>query len=100
MFPAQSLNTTSASQIVTITNGDVALTALTISMIGGVDSADFAETTTCPTVTQAPFPVANQCAISVTFTPKATGVRTANITVTYTYTDPANTGNAGADDQV
>ena len=79
VFAAQSLNTTSAPETVTLTNGDNTLTSLTISSLGGANPGDFSESSTCaPPLTRG-----GKCAITVTFTPTAIGVRTATITVTY-----------------
>lgn len=75
VFPAQSLNTTSAAENVTITNGDNTLTGLSVAMPTGANAADFAETTTCP----ATLTPGAQCMVSVTFTPTTTGVATASI---------------------
>jgi len=80
-FTGQLITTTSSAQSVTLTNGGTA--ALTISSIAitGVNSGDFAETNTCPGST-ANLAVGAKCTINVTFTPTATGSRTASITVT------------------
>ena len=77
VFPAQSLNTTSAPETVTLTNGDSTLTSLSIAL-GGVNAGDFAETTTCA----APLAPGATCTISATFSPTASGVRKATITLT------------------
>ncbi|MGA7918539.1 MAG: SBBP repeat-containing protein, partial [Candidatus Acidiferrales bacterium] len=78
VFPAQSLNTTSAVENVTITNGDTTITGLSVAMPTGANAADFAETTTCP----ATLTPGAQCMVSVTFTPTTTGVATASIMLT------------------
>src|SRR5207253_3935910 len=68
------LNTTSVAQSVTLTNtGTVALSVTSI-----VASGDFMQTNTCGTSVAA----GANCAISVTFTPTATGTRTGAITIT------------------
>jgi len=77
VFPAQSLDTTSAPETVTLTNGDSTLTSLSVSL-GGANAGDFAETTTCA----APLAPGAQCTITATFTPTAQGVRKATITLT------------------
>lgn len=77
VFPAQSLNTTSAAESVTLTNGDSTLTSLSIAL-GGTNAGDFAETTTCA----APLAAGATCTITATFSPTATGVRKATITLT------------------
>jgi hypothetical protein len=73
-FGNQNLNTTSAAQMVTLTNtGNGALSITSI-----VPSGDYAQTNTCGNSVAA----AGSCTISVTFTPTATGTRTGAITVT------------------
>ena len=47
VFPAQSLNTTSQPQTLTLTNGDSLQTISSIT-ISGTNSGDFTETNTCP----------------------------------------------------
>ena len=77
VFPATVLNTTSASQTVTMTNnGETALTVTNIAATG-----DFAETNTCPSY---PFTMAvgGSCNFSITFTPTGTGVLKGSLTVT------------------
>ncbi len=66
----------SAPQTITFTNN--ATTALTIKSIvpTGTDNKDFTETNNCGTS----LPRKSSCSIIVTFTPTATGLRTANIT--------------------
>src|SRR5207244_2506075 len=73
-FPSQLVNTTSAVQTVTLTNTGTA--ALSVTSI--VASGDFMQTNTCGTSVAA----GANCAISVTFTPTATGTRTGAITIT------------------
>ena len=77
-FSSQSVGTTSAAQTVTLTNNGS--TVLNISSMGitGADSADFAQTNTCGTSLAAG---GGNCTISVTFTPTATGTRTAAVTI-------------------
>ncbi len=77
VFPAQSINTTSPPEVVTLTNGDATLTSLSIAL-GGTDAGDFAITTTCA----APLAPGATCTITATFTPTANGVRKATITLT------------------
>jgi hypothetical protein len=77
VFSAQSLNTTSPSQTVTVTNGDTAQNISSI-VISGVNSSDFKETTTCgPALT-----VGATCTITVSFTPTAPGIRKASVVIT------------------
>ena len=75
-FGSQVLGTSSAAQAVTLKNtGTAALSIVSISL-SGADSSDFApETNNCP----ATLAVSASCQISVKFTPKALGTRTASI---------------------
>jgi hypothetical protein len=76
-FATQTVGTTSAAKNVTLTNNlPTTLTISGISFAGG-DPGDFAETNTC----DGSVPAKGKCTISVTFTPKATGTRTATLTV-------------------
>jgi hypothetical protein len=72
-FGNQLVNTTSASQTVTLTNTGTA----TLSISSMVTSGDFAASS-CPSALAPNTP----CTISVTFTPTATGTRTGSITIT------------------
>jgi hypothetical protein len=72
-FASQNVGTTSAAQTVTLTNtGSAALTVTGISASG-----DFAETDNCGSSVA----VGAKCAISVTFTPTASGTRTGTLSV-------------------
>jgi len=73
-FADQIIDTTSAPQMVTLTNAGNA--ALTIS--GIVVSGDFAQTDTCP----ASLAANSACTISVTFTPTLTGTLAGTLAVT------------------
>jgi FtsP/CotA-like multicopper oxidase with cupredoxin domain len=86
-FAGQLLNTTSAAQSVTLSN--TGSTALTINSIvfAGTNPGDFAQTTTCP-IGGAGLAAGANCTISVTFTPAATGSRTASMTINSN--DPVN----------
>ena len=79
VFPAQSLNTTSQSQTVTLTNGDNQQTVTSIA-ISGPNASDFTQTNTC----NAPslLPVGGTCAVTVTFDPSAAGIRKASVVIT------------------
>jgi hypothetical protein len=79
VFPAQSLNTTSQSQTVSITNGDNSQTISSIA-ITGANAADFAEASTCP-VAPSPLTVGSNCTFTVTFTPTASGIRKASVVI-------------------
>jgi hypothetical protein len=74
-FAQQQLNTTSPAQQVTLTNsGGVALTLIAASVS---PNSDFAVTNACGNSLAAN----STCAFTVTFTPTATGARTATLTV-------------------
>ena len=77
VFSAQSLNTTSQSQTVTVTNGDTAQTISNIS-ISGNNPGDFAQTTTCGSS----LVVGATCTITVSFTPTGQGIRKASLVIT------------------
>ncbi len=77
VFPAQSLNTTSQPQTVTITNGDNPQTISNIA-IAGAAASDFKETTTCGSS----LAVGATCTVTVSFTPTGQGIRQASIMVT------------------
>jgi DNA-binding beta-propeller fold protein YncE len=75
-FAAETVGTTSAAKIVTLTNN--LSTALPISItFTGADSGDFGQTDTC----NGSVPAKSHCTISVTFMAKATGARTAALKV-------------------
>jgi hypothetical protein len=76
VFSGQSLGTTSQPQVVTVTDGDAQQTLGPISIMGD-DPGDFTQTNTC---TDSLSPTL-QCTISVTFTPKASGIRKAQVNV-------------------
>jgi hypothetical protein len=76
-FASQTLNTTSGSQSVTLTNSGNA--ALTISSIAA--SAQYGQTNNCP-ASPATLAAAGTCTISVSFTPTATGTQTGSVTIT------------------
>jgi hypothetical protein len=86
-FGNQNVGTTSAQQMLTLTNSQsTALTGISLS-ITGTNASDFAETDNCGTTVAAN----SSCTINVTFTPAAAGSRTA----TFTATDSAGTQTAG-----
>ena len=72
-FPGQQVGTTSAAQIVTLTNsGNMALSVSNVQITG-----NFAETNNCSTSVAA----SSSCAISITFTPTASGALSGALTV-------------------
>jgi hypothetical protein len=76
-FGTVTVGQSSAPQTITFTNN--ATTALTIKSVTvtGTDNKDYTQTDNCGTS----LPRKSSCSIIVTFTPTATGVRTADITV-------------------
>jgi centrosomal CEP192-like protein/ASPM-SPD-2-Hydin domain-containing protein len=77
-FASQAVGTTSAAQAVTLTNN--LSTTLTITNIGftGTNSGDFSQTNTCG----GSVPAGGNCTINVSFTPGASGARSATLNVT------------------
>jgi len=77
-FGTVAVGTSSTPQTITFTNN--AATALSIKSIAitGADNKDFTQTNNCGTS----LPKKSSCTINVTFTPTATGLRTANVTAT------------------
>jgi hypothetical protein len=77
-FTAQTVDTTSASRTVTITNtnstASLAISGITIT---GTDPADFAETNNCVS----PVSPGGSCSISVAFKPTMIGTRKATLTI-------------------
>jgi hypothetical protein len=80
-FAGQLITTTSAAQTITLTNSGTAPLTISSIVISGTNSGDFAQTSTCPAST-ASLAAGAKCTISVTFTPAATGARTAAVTIT------------------
>ena len=77
-FGSQQVASTSAAHTVTVTNTGTA--ALSMSSVGvtGANAGDFARTSTCP-LSPSTLAVGASCTVSVTFTPSATGSRTATL---------------------
>lgn len=73
-----SVGTTSAAKTITLTNGGTAPLTLTSIAIAGTNSTDFAQTNNCGSS----LATAASCTISVTFTPTASGARSATVSVT------------------
>jgi len=73
IFPTQNVGTTSQSQSITLSNADTAVTISSITITG-----PFAETNTCGSSVAAD----STCAITVTFTPTASGVQKGTVTLT------------------
>ncbi len=77
-FGSVKVGKTSTSKTITLTNlGSTALSVTSVA-ITGTDSGDFKQTNTCGSSVGA----GQSCSISVTFTPLASGSRTASVSVT------------------
>jgi hypothetical protein len=74
----QGIDSTSATKKVTLTNNTGAVVTISSTVISGTNSGDFSESaTTCGTTLL----LKESCTISVTFTPAASGVRSATLTL-------------------
>ena len=81
-FGTQSLNTTSASQAVTVTNtGTASATVSAVSVSG-----DFSQTNNCATIA-----AGASCTVNVSFRPTASGTRSGTLTVTSNATNSPST---------
>ena len=77
-FGSQTVGTTSSAQVVTITN--MAATGFTLSSItvdGGLNPADFAQTNNCPAVLAS----GASCQVSITFAPMGVGQRASGLVI-------------------
>jgi hypothetical protein len=80
-FGKETVGVKSSAQTITISNPSGTPIWITGKpAISGADATDFAETTTCPLKPKTLAPGA-ECSISVTFDPKATGARSATISL-------------------
>ncbi len=77
-FGNQTVGTTSARKIITLTNKGTATLSISGIAITGTDPNDFAQVNNCPTSVAA----GASCSIAVTFTPTTTGARSADVSVT------------------
>jgi hypothetical protein len=77
-FGNQTVATTSAPQTITITNNGAGMLTITAVAINGTNKGDFAQTNNCVGT----LAVGTTCSVNVTFTPSATGSRTATLAVT------------------
>ncbi len=76
-FGNQSVGATSTAQTVTLTNTGNAALSVTSLNFTGTNASDFAQTNTCGSSVAA----GGKCTISVTFTPAASGSRTATLSI-------------------
>jgi hypothetical protein len=77
-FASQSVGTPSTPQTVTLSNSGTAAMSITSVALTGTNAGDFAQTNTCGSSVAA----SANCTISVTFTPLASGSRTASVSIT------------------
>jgi hypothetical protein len=77
-FSSQATGTTSAPQVVTLTNGQNVTLNISSIAFTGANSSDYSQTNTCGSSVAA----GGSCTVSVFFTPGATGTRTAVLNIT------------------
>jgi len=77
-FNGQAVNTSSYAQNVTLTNNGTGTLLITSISFNGTNPGDFSKTTTCGSS----LVVGANCTVSVIFTPKGTGSRSANLVFT------------------
>jgi hypothetical protein len=77
-FGNQTLGVTSAAQTVTLSNTGNAALSITSLALTGTNASNFAQTNNCAASVAA----GSNCTISVTFTPSASGSRTASVSIT------------------
>src|SRR5207249_4233836 len=77
-FGNQTVGTTSAARVITLSNTGTASLSISGIAVRGTNSADFIQTHTCG----ASLAAGTSCTISVTFRPAATGTRSARVSVT------------------
>jgi hypothetical protein len=77
-FADQKVGTTSSPMTVTLTNTATSVLSIKTVSITGTNNSDFAQTNTCGASVAA----GASCTFSVTFTPSATGSRSADLTIT------------------
>jgi hypothetical protein len=79
-FGSVPINTTSAAQTVTVTNGSTVPLVISSITLGGANPARFAQTSNCP-IGGAGLAGGGQCTISVTFHPTRRVARSATLTI-------------------
>jgi hypothetical protein len=85
-FGTQTVGTTSAGKIVTVTNHEKIAVNFTSVAISGTNRSDFAESNNCNSVA-----AGGTCTVTVTFTPTARGSRAATLTLTDSATNSPQT---------
>jgi hypothetical protein len=93
-FPNQTVNTTSASQGITLTNNGPGAATIDAVAITGTNPGDFAQTNNCP-LSPATLAANGVCTINVTFTPAAVSLRSAAITITGSSPQSVGLGGTG-----
>jgi hypothetical protein len=76
-FANQTVGTTSASQIITLTNTGTETLTLSAVTVEGTNASEFKQTNTCA----ATLAVSAACQITVTFAPAASGIRSATLNI-------------------
>jgi len=77
-FPTTKVSNSSAPQTVMLTNVGSTTLSVTSIALGGTDPTDFSEINTCGSSVGA----GKNCTLTIKFQPKATGTRTANVSIT------------------
>jgi hypothetical protein len=85
-FGEQTVDTTSAAKIITVTNHEKVTVTFTSVTITGTYSSSFAQTNTCTSLSPGA-----ECTVSITFTPSSTGQKTATLELTDTATTSPQT---------
>jgi hypothetical protein len=80
-FGNQTVNTTSGSQAITVTNSGPSPLSISAIAVTGTNPGDFAQTNNCP-ISPATIAVSGFCTVNVTFTPLVSNLRSAAITIT------------------
>lgn len=76
-FASTVVGTPSSNQLVTVSNGGTSAVTLTSIGFSGTNPGDFSQSTTCGSSLAA----GSTCSVYVTFTPTATGARSANLAI-------------------
>lgn len=76
-FPSQAVGTTSTTKEITVSNSGTATLDISSITVTGTNPGDFTETNTCVSALAS----TENCTISVTFTPAATGSRSASVSI-------------------
>ena len=89
-YAGQVVGTTSAAKTVTVKSSGTAPLSISSMALGGTNAADFALTSNCPSAPNT-LAIGASCTINVTFTPTATGTRSATLAISDN--DPSGTQN-------